>query len=114
MRRLNEPSHLDLCCFTFSLLALHKRLSKHRFVKIKKKVDKCRLKFGTKRVKKCLSWSYVYILQELEKAKEQEGVPDDEGWVTVTRHGKNKATPFTEAHKRHITQKEKKRRKEKV
>ena len=53
-------------------------------------------------------------LQEVEKAKEEEGVPDDEGWITVTRHGKTKTTPFTEAHKKHLTQKEKKKRKEKV
>ena len=54
------------------------------------------------------------VLQEIEKAKEMEGVPDEEGWITVTKHGKNKATPFTEARKKHLTYKERKKRKEKV
>ena len=55
-----------------------------------------------------------HLLQEVQRAKAQEGVPDEEGWVTVTRHGKKPATPFTEAHKKHLTTKEKKKRKEKV
>ena len=37
MRRLNEPSHLDLCSLSFSLNFTYKRLSKRWFAKIKKK-----------------------------------------------------------------------------
>ncbi|XP_064594855.1 ribosomal RNA-processing protein 7 homolog A-like [Liolophura sinensis] len=51
--------------------------------------------------------------EELQKAKENEGVPDEDGWVTVTRHGKNKGAPRTEVHEKRINVKEKKKRKEK-
>lgn len=47
-------------------------------------------------------------------AKANEGVPDEEGWVTVTKYGKNKGAPRTEAHEKALTRKEKKRRKDKV
>lgn len=50
----------------------------------------------------------------MEKAKAIEGVPDEEGWVTVTKYGKNKGAPRTEAHEKALTKKEKKRRKDKV
>ncbi|WAR31285.1 RRP7A-like protein [Mya arenaria] len=53
------------------------------------------------------------VQEEMERAKASEGVPDDEGWVTVTRFGKNKAAPRTEAHEKAISGKEKRRRKEK-
>lgn len=43
-----------------------------------------------------------------------EGVPDEEGWMTVTRHGKNKGAPRTEIREQKITAKDRKRRKEKV
>ena len=52
----NEPSHLDLCCLTFSLSTLHinyfpsDTLFKKKQQK-KKTDDKCCLKFGTERVK---------------------------------------------------------------
>ncbi|XP_060591249.1 ribosomal RNA-processing protein 7 homolog A-like [Ruditapes philippinarum] len=53
------------------------------------------------------------IQTEIEKAKAAEGVPDEEGWVTVTKYGKNKGAPRTEAHEKALTRKEKKRRKDK-
>lgn len=43
-----------------------------------------------------------------------EGQADDEGWITVTRVGKNKGAPRTEAEAKRVTSKDKKRRKEKV
>ncbi|XP_067671316.1 ribosomal RNA-processing protein 7 homolog A-like [Haliotis asinina] len=51
--------------------------------------------------------------EEKQRLKDQEGVADEEGWVTVTRVGKNKGTPRTEARKKHLTKREMKRRKEK-
>ncbi|XP_025104636.1 ribosomal RNA-processing protein 7 homolog A-like [Pomacea canaliculata] len=48
-----------------------------------------------------------------KKAKEMEGQADDEGWITVTRVGKNKGAPRTEAEAKRVTSKDKKRRKEK-
>ncbi|KAL4241082.1 Ribosomal RNA-processing protein 7 A [Mactra antiquata] len=53
------------------------------------------------------------IQQEIEKAKAMDGVADEDGWVTVTRYGKNKAAPRTEAHEKALTKKERKRRKDK-
>ena len=45
MRRLNELSHLDLCCLTFSLSTLHiNDFPNDSF--LKKEDDRCRLKFG--------------------------------------------------------------------
>ena len=52
--------------------------------------------------------------EEKEKALESEGVPDDEGWITVTRHGKNKGAPRTEAMESRVTTKDKRKRKRKV
>lgn len=54
--------------------------------------------------------------QEREKrlALEQEGVPDEDGWVTVTRHGKNKGAPRTETMEKKVTSKNKKKQAEKV
>jgi len=52
--------------------------------------------------------------QDRQAAREAEGVPDDEGWVTVTRYGKSKGAPRTEAHEKRLSKKEKKKRKEKV
>ncbi|KAL5018262.1 hypothetical protein ScPMuIL_003984 [Solemya velum] len=47
--------------------------------------------------------------QEKEEAKEAEGVPDAEGWVTVTRHTKNKAAvKFAVGEHRHRGRKRKK------
>ncbi|KAL3876926.1 hypothetical protein ACJMK2_034707 [Sinanodonta woodiana] len=50
--------------------------------------------------------------EELRKAKESEGVPDEEGWVTVTRLGKKKGIPRTEAFDKKGKEKERKKRKE--
>ena len=44
-----EPSHLDLRCLTFSLSTLHINFSSDKL--LKKKSRRCRLKFGTERVK---------------------------------------------------------------
>lgn len=54
--------------------------------------------------------------QEREKrlALEQEGVPDEDGWVTVTRHGKNKGAPRTETMEKKVTSKNRKKQAEKV
>ncbi len=43
-----------------------------------------------------------------------ENTPDEDGWVTVTRHGRNKGVPRTEAQEAKITKKEKRKRKQKV
>ncbi|XP_048755799.2 ribosomal RNA-processing protein 7 homolog A-like [Ostrea edulis] len=53
--------------------------------------------------------------QEREKnlALEQEGMPDEEGWVKVTRHGKNKGAPRTETMERKVTAKDKRKQTEK-
>ena len=39
---------------------------------------------------------------------------DEEGWITVTRYGKSKGVPRTEAHEKRLSKKEKKKRTEKV
>ena len=45
--RLNEPSHLDLCCLTHSLSSLHINVFPNdSLLKEKKQTTKCRLKFG--------------------------------------------------------------------
>lgn len=53
------------------------------------------------------------VEEEQMQAKEMDGVPDEEGWVTVTRVGKNKGAPRTEAEKKRVTLKDRKKRKEK-
>ncbi|KAI0211271.1 Ribosomal RNA-processing-like protein 7A [Lamellibrachia satsuma] len=53
------------------------------------------------------------VEKEKETAREAEGVPDEEGWVTVTRYGKSKGVPRTEAHEKRLSKKEKKKRTEK-
>ena len=52
------------------------------------------------------------ISQKEEAQKEAE--PDEEGWVVVTRVGKNKGAPRTEAEDRRVKQKEGRKRKRKV
>ncbi|XP_064629479.1 ribosomal RNA-processing protein 7 homolog A-like isoform X2 [Lineus longissimus] len=52
-------------------------------------------------------------LEVEEHEKTMDGVPDEYGWVTVTRQGKNKGIPRTEAAEKKILAKEKKMRKEK-
>ncbi|XP_056379746.1 ribosomal RNA-processing protein 7 homolog A [Hyla sarda] len=48
-----------------------------------------------------------------DKAKEEEGVPDEEGWITVTRKGRRPGTARTEAINLRLTQKEKRKRAQK-
>lgn len=49
-------------------------------------------------------------MQEEEKAKEEEGVPDEEGWVKVTRRGRRPVLPRTEAASLRVLEKEKRKR----
>ncbi|CAH1795248.1 unnamed protein product [Owenia fusiformis] len=51
--------------------------------------------------------------EEEERLQSQEGVPDEDGWVTVTKFGKNKGIPRTEVQEKRITDKERKKRKDK-
>ncbi|KAK6170659.1 hypothetical protein SNE40_018997 [Patella caerulea] len=50
--------------------------------------------------------------QQLEEEKDKEGVADDEGWVTVTKHGKMKPTPRTAVNQKKLSKKERRRKKE--
>ena len=43
-----------------------------------------------------------------------EGVADEDGWVTVSRHGKSKTAALTEGQQQRVTAKDRKKRKEKV
>lgn len=56
----------------------------------------------------CLSRSCS--LQEDAKAKEEDGVPDDEGWVKVTRRGRRPVLPRTEAASLRVLEREKRKR----
>ena len=47
----NEPSHLDLRCLTFSLSTLNKNFFPCDSLLKNEADNKCRLKFGTERVK---------------------------------------------------------------
>ncbi|XP_071983241.1 ribosomal RNA-processing protein 7 homolog A [Engystomops pustulosus] len=47
------------------------------------------------------------------KAKEKEGVPDKEGWITVTRKGRRPGTVRTEAMNSRLVEKERKKRAQK-
>lgn len=53
-----------------------------------------------------------FVFQKEEALKDAE--PDEEGWVVVTRVGKNKGAPRTEAEDRRVKQKEGRKRKRKV
>ncbi|KAM4021710.1 ribosomal RNA-processing protein 7 homolog A isoform 2-T2 [Anomaloglossus baeobatrachus] len=48
-----------------------------------------------------------------DKAKEKEGVPDEDGWITVTRKGRRPGIARTEAINLRLTEKEKKKRAQK-
>lgn len=48
--------------------------------------------------------------EEIAQAKAMDGVPDEEGWVTVSRHSRNKAIPRTEAHEQRTLANEKRKR----
>ena len=54
------------------------------------------------------------MFQEKVEEKALDGVPDDEGWVTVTRHSKHKGMTRTESHERRALAKEKRKRKNTV
>ena len=49
-------------------------------------------------------------LQEEAKAKEEEGVPDEEGWVKVTRRGRRPVLPRTEAASLRVLERERRKR----
>ncbi|XP_063961803.1 ribosomal RNA-processing protein 7 homolog A-like isoform X1 [Lytechinus pictus] len=51
--------------------------------------------------------------EEKELAKEEEGVPDDDGWVTVTRKSTKPVVTRTERKQKRLQAKEKKKRQEK-
>ncbi|GAB1299668.1 Ribosomal RNA-processing protein 7 homolog A [Apodemus speciosus] len=50
------------------------------------------------------------VAEEEAKAKEEEGVPDEEGWVKVTRRGRRPVLPRTEAASLRVLEKEKRKR----
>ncbi|XP_002743861.1 ribosomal RNA-processing protein 7 homolog A [Callithrix jacchus] len=50
------------------------------------------------------------IAEEETKAKEEEGVPDEEGWVKVTRRGRRPVLPRTEAASLRVLERERRKR----
>uniref|UniRef100_A0A8D1WAB1 Ribosomal RNA-processing protein 7 homolog A n=1 Tax=Sus scrofa TaxID=9823 RepID=A0A8D1WAB1_PIG len=50
------------------------------------------------------------MAEEEAKAKEEEGVPDEEGWVKVTRRGRRPVLPRTEAASLRVLEREKQKR----
>lgn len=57
-----------------------------------------------------LSCITLLSLQEEAKAAEEEGVPDEEGWVKVTRKGRKPGLPRTEAASLRVLEREKQKR----
>ncbi|KAK3090845.1 hypothetical protein FSP39_015129, partial [Pinctada imbricata] len=53
------------------------------------------------------------VEEEKQRALDMEGVPDDDGWITVTRHGKNKGLPRSENMEKKVTAKERRKKKQK-
>ncbi|XP_075039000.1 ribosomal RNA-processing protein 7 homolog A [Mixophyes fleayi] len=53
------------------------------------------------------------VTEKSEKAKEEEGVPDKDGWVTVTRKGRRPGLARTEMVNLRVAEKEKKKRAQK-
>jgi len=53
------------------------------------------------------------VEEEKQREKAMDGVPDEDGWITVTKHGRNKGIPRTEAHEKRTLAKEAHRRKQK-
>ncbi|CAN7983916.1 unnamed protein product [Ixodes hexagonus] len=51
--------------------------------------------------------------EEKARAKQMDGVPDEEGWITVTKYGKRPVIPRTDAVSRKINAAEKKKRSQK-
>ena len=56
------------------------------------------------------------LFRSVEEALAKESVPDEEGWTTVSKYGKNKGAPRTEAqeNKTRARNRNSKRNKEKV
>uniref|UniRef100_A0A673V9K7 Ribosomal RNA processing 7 homolog A n=1 Tax=Suricata suricatta TaxID=37032 RepID=A0A673V9K7_SURSU len=50
------------------------------------------------------------IAEEEAKAKEEEGIPDEEGWVKVTRRGRRPVLPRTEAASLRVLERERRKR----
>lgn len=57
-----------------------------------------------------LSCLTLLSLQEEAKAAKEEGVPDEEGWVKVTRKGRKPGLPRTEAANLRVLEREKRKR----
>lgn len=57
-----------------------------------------------------LSCLILLSLQEEAKAAKEEGVPDQEGWVKVTRKGRKPGLPRTEAANLRVLEREKQKR----
>lgn len=57
-----------------------------------------------------LSCLILLSLQEEAKAAKEEGVPDEEGWVKVTRKGRKPGLPRTEAASLRVLEREKQKR----
>lgn len=53
------------------------------------------------------------VEEEKQAAKESEGVPDEEGWIKVTKQSKNKVAARTDAQERRLKRKLRKRNREK-
>lgn len=53
------------------------------------------------------------VEEDRQREADQAGVPDEDGWITVTKHGKNKGVPRTEVHEKRALSKEKKKREKK-
>lgn len=51
--------------------------------------------------------------EEKKRAKEMEGIPDEEGWIKVTKYGKKPVTPRTDAFAKKVRVAEKKKRSQK-
>lgn len=58
----------------------------------------------------CMSCLTLLSLQEEAKAAREEGVPDEEGWVKVTRKGRKPGLPRTEAANLRVLEREKQKR----
>ncbi|NXX14168.1 RRP7A protein, partial [Podargus strigoides] len=64
----------------------------------------------------CIMWAWqlscltLLSLQEEAKAAKEEGIPDEEGWVKVTRKGRKPGLPQTEAANLWVLEREKQKR----
>lgn len=55
-------------------------------------------------------FSFTFLEQEEAKAEKEEGIPDKEGWVKVTRKGRKPGLPWTEAANLRTLEREKRKR----